>query len=141
MLEGIQPGEELATYQALREKSEVYFTDRRTGGKKLRHLMVEFIASRDFEQPFSAATCGTLPETLCRAGFQTRVRFALRNAGQTEHNLHSVCQLPTVTVEAAAAVGAPAWTEDAEPVVQAAWRQLCGKPVGPGGVARPRGNQ
>lgn len=121
-------GEELTAYRALRERSQDYFTDQRTGAKKLYHLMVEFVASRDIDQPFSAATCGELPEGICQAGFLTRLRFSIRDARGSEHTLHELCRHRPITAEAAAAAGLPTWTEDASPTAQAAWGQLCGGP-------------
>ncbi len=127
MLEAITHGEELAVYRALREKSAEYFDDPQAAGRKVWHMMVEFIASRDFDRPFSAATCGGLPDNLCQTGFQTRIRFAVRDAGGMERPLHELCERLPVTVEAAMEMGAPVWEADAERIVQGAWRQFCGR--------------
>jgi len=125
-LASVTPGEEREAYRELRALSQSYFDDPQTAGKKLWHLMVEFIASRDIEAPFSAATCGGLAENLCRTGFLTRIRFSVRDARGAEQTLHELCEVLPVTVEAAATAGVPAWTPDADAIVQSAWRQFCG---------------
>ncbi|MFT5684805.1 MAG: hypothetical protein ACI8RZ_005750 [Myxococcota bacterium] len=127
LLEGVVPGEELVAYRALREKSGEYFAEQQTSSKKLWHMMTEFVASRDFDVPFSAATCGTLPKSICRTGFQTRIRFSIRDSGGFEGDLHGLCGKGRVEVEAAVALGGPRWEADVDEVVQGAWRQFCGR--------------
>lgn len=134
LLKEMTPGEERAAYRELRAMSQGYFDDPQTAGKKLWHLMVEFIASRDIEAPFSAATCGGLAENLCRTGFLTRIRFSVRDARGTEQTLHELCEELPVTLEAAEAAGVTAWEPDIDRVVQSAWRQFCGS----SGHSRPR---
>ena len=126
MLQDVAPGEELDAYRALREKSAIYFDDEQTAARKLWHMMVEFVASRDIDQPFSAATCGQLQENICRSGFLTRLRFAVRDAHGTEQTLHDICRQRPVQVEVAVAAGMPAWTADADGIAQSAWKRLCG---------------
>ena len=132
LLTGVTYGEERQAYRDLRTLSRTYFDDPQTAGKKLWHLMVEFIASRDIEEPFSAATCGGLPDNLCRTGYLTRIRFSIRDARGTEHALHNLCGLLPITVEDAAELGLPSWTADVDPLVQSAWRQFCGSPASDG---------
>jgi hypothetical protein len=125
MLQNVAPGEERDVYRALREKSTEYFSDQQTASKKLWHLMIEFVASRDIQQPFSAATCGSLPRGICQTGFQTRIRFMIRDAGGNKQTLHSLCNGQPVAVEAAVALGGPRWEADTDELVQRGWRQFC----------------
>lgn len=126
LLEDVAYGEEQQAFRDLRALSQRYFDDPQTAGKKLWHLMTEFIASRDIEEPFSAATCGGLPENLCRTGFLTRIRFSVRDAQGAEQTLHGLCAVLPVTIEAAATAGVASWDPDADRIVQSAWRQFCG---------------
>lgn len=125
MLQEVEAGGERAAYRALREKSTEYFEDPQIASKKLWHMMIEFVASRDLTQPFSAATCGDLPRRICKTGFQTRIRFMIRDAGGGDQTLHSLCNGQPVAVEAAAALGGPRWAADTDALVQESWRQFC----------------
>ncbi|MDG1478113.1 MAG: hypothetical protein P8R54_00915 [Myxococcota bacterium] len=125
MLQEVATGEERDVYRALRVKSAEYFDDQQTASKKLWHMMIEFVASRDIQQPFSAATCGGLPRRICQTGFQTRIRFMLRDAGGSKQTLHTLCNGQPVEVGAAIALGGPSWEADADALVQEGWRQFC----------------
>ncbi len=133
LLHAAAPGTEREVYRQLREQAQRYFDSDRDAGRKLWHILVEFVASRDGAQPFSAATCGTLPQNICRSAFLSRMRFATRDAGVSEEVLYQRCDSLPVTAAQATEAGLPTWTPDAESIARGAWKMLCaGRPQRPG---------
>lgn len=125
LLDAAAAGTEGQVYRQVRERALFYFDDDKAAGQKLWHLVVEALASRDRHLPFSAATCGDVPEALCRSIYLTRLRFTQRDAGHQQDALVTTCRALPLAAADAAAHGVPSWTEDADPIVQAALRQFC----------------
>jgi len=118
-------GQESSAVSVLLERSALYFPDPREGQQEVWHTMVEHIASRDFGQPFSLDTCGQAPPPVCATAFVTRVRFRARDA-RSPDALRVLCAAEPRDAAAAAAVGLPTWSDDAEDIAQTALKRLCG---------------
>lgn len=125
----LERGEEAAV-EARAEAVAAAWVGRGRGRRFARHILSKRIAERA-DQPFSAATCGTVSAVVCSRAFELRVdawiqaRAAVEDA-HAKVTLEPVCP-PPVTREAVAAAGGPLWAEDADGVVADAWRRACAK--------------
>jgi hypothetical protein len=119
-------GEEDAAVEKLLELGAVYFPDPPGGDSQVSHLLVEHLASRDFDQPFRRATCGSAPKSVCAAAFVARLRFADRDAGHAAQLLRSLCARQPVTSATAEALGLPGWAADADDIAAASVARICG---------------
>lgn len=125
LLDRFPRGEEAEAYKIIKQRSEYYFNDPKEGGRKVWHLMMEYIASRDYGEPFRIETCGSVPERLCVSAFVTRLRFAERDSGSTTSQLHTLCQSQPRTSETATSLGLMGWADDASHIAKKGLKRLC----------------
>jgi len=120
----------------------------REAGRRSRRWMVARIAARDLHSPFSAETCGAAPEELCRDAYVERVKVVTGSVVTGSVVTGSVVTGSVVTGsvvkgrvdggepwrracgrsvsrQRATTLGMPDWTDEMDPVVQTAWRELC----------------
>jgi len=115
-------GGEMAALARLRVVVKQYSGMGGGPGMTAEKLLVNHIVQRGQGQPMSLALCGSADLSLCQAAFVERVRRGVEHGGLA---WDQVCKAKgdQVAIEALGLVG---WREDAEELVFAGWKEICG---------------
>ena len=115
-------GEEARVSEALSALTAAYLGPSQAP-EKAHQILVDHLALRDPGRPFHAGVCGTASAVACRDAYIERVRRAASGPGEP---WRAACGR-TVSPERAEQAGQPAWDDDMDAVVAAAWVRLCAR--------------
>lgn len=126
-------GEGAAALEAALAERFAAFVPAPRAARAARVMVAGQLAEQAPGAPFALAHCGDAGPDTCRDAFVLRVETAVTRGvclgrpdpGCAPSALAPVCGAESPTPALAAEAGLPTWSEDLEPLAQAAWQRLC----------------